>query len=232
MVVKAVWQRTKYLTSRCLEHVVSAIPIFATQRPVLMQPIRAWLHRYITCEDHIDTFSLASDQQVREHFWKYMQNSIHNEVRWIRPPEMVEAWSGLWNALWQVCIRPIVRVLMPLEVAARRSEISVSRNLERQFHKKSMPSEVVSSYRLTWLYAINRELQDRNEAMAVAAASSPASSHADHPASLTLAHLTPMVGMVPGHMHVDGALMSVIGKEWDKLQKQKKQEGAAEEATD
>ena len=109
----------------------------------------------------------------------------------------------------------------------------MSKGKGRSFKKKKMDKSVVAAYRCTWVFAINKLLSEFNERQAEAAAakaSAPASSSASevkHPPPLTLTHLTPMVGMVPGHIHVSGGLMSVIERAYQKDMLQKSAAAAA-----
>jgi len=52
---------------------------------------------------------------------------------------------------------------MPLELASRVSTIENSKREQRKFHKKTLPSKIAAAYRLTWMFAINRDLEARRE---------------------------------------------------------------------
>ena len=63
-----VWKRTKYWVSRELEWAVARIPMFASQKPALMQPIRSWLHTNLTCAAYLEEITCMSDEQLEAAF--------------------------------------------------------------------------------------------------------------------------------------------------------------------
>ena len=133
-----VWRRTKYWVSRTLVAIIADIPLFKTQRAVFMKPIRAWLARYATCETYVQWMTLQTDDQLRSHFYTYMHSQISNDPA---------PWRRMWGELWHRCLQPIVRVLMPLELAATQSEIATSKEKGRAYRRKTMDAAICAAYR-------------------------------------------------------------------------------------
>jgi hypothetical protein len=173
MMATLIWKRVKYLVRCKLETIVARIPLFASKRPALMEPIRSWLAQFATCDGYLDWMINRTDEQIREHFLEFITRRVRNKARWL---SNMAPWHALWNALWDDCLSRIVRVLMPLKQASKQKEIAESVGKKRLFRKKTMDPTIVAAYRCAWIFAINRHLGDAETAAveAAAAAGKPA----------------------------------------------------------
>ena len=192
-----VWTRTKFWVARQLDRVTDAIDLFRSQRPVLMKPIRSWLRRFIACDHYVEWVVLQSEATLRDHFLTHIKACMEKADQHMAD---LEPWRRLWSNLWTACLNAIVCVLVPLEAAARGTEIAKSKGKGRLFRKKTMDPRVTAAFRCTWVYAVEKQLVDQEGF-----------------ANVKLSHLTPQVGLVPGHMRVDGYLMRRIWMDYHKV---------------